>query len=80
MPVKKYETWKKMLWEAYRIFGLSFLAVVLAQFEAGVDLREWKSWGYSLLISALVAGIKAVGKYLREKASDYKAMIFKLPL
>lgn len=76
----KYEVWKKMLWEAWRVFGLAFLAVIFAQFEAGVDLREWRSWAYSLVLSAGVAGLKAIGKYARAKlASSYESFIYKLP-
>ncbi len=79
MPVKKYPTWKKVAIEAGRVFVPAFLAVVYAQFEAGVDLKEWKSWAYSLFISALVAGVKAVGKYLRERAKNYQSLAYKLP-
>lgn len=80
MKKEKFEVWKKMLIEAWRVFGITFLAVIFAQFEAGVDLKEWKSWGLTLLLSAGVAGLKAVGKWAREKfASNYESIIYKLP-
>lgn len=78
----EYSAIKKALWEAWRVFLPAFLAVIYAQFEAGVDLKELKSWGYALLSSAALAGGKAVVKWLREKywRGDYGKAIYKLPL
>lgn len=78
----EYGAVKKALWEAWRVFIPAFLAVIYAQFEAGVDLKEIRSWGYALLVSALLAGGKAVVKWLREMygRGDYGKAIYKLPL
>lgn len=78
----EYSIVKKALIEAGRVFFLSFIAVVYAQFEAGVDLRDYKAWLLPLLTSAGVAGIKAVVKWLRESyfKGDYSNIIYKLPL
>lgn len=77
----KYPEWKKAVWEAYRVFLPAFLAIVYAQFEAGVDLKEWKAWTFSLLSAAVVAGVKAVVKWAREKygKGDYAKAVYKLP-
>lgn len=81
MPAKKYELWKKSLIEAWRAFLPAFLMVIFAQFEAGVDLKNWKAWVFSLLSSALAAGARAVIKYLREKyAKNYQSILYKLPV
>lgn len=81
MAVKKFETWKKVVIEAWRAFIPAFGVVVFAQFEAGVDLKNWKSWVFSLLASATVAGLKAVAKWAREKfAKNYQSILYKLPL
>jgi len=78
---KKYEAWKKGLWEAWRVFLPAFLAIIYAQFEAGVDLRKWEAWLPSLLAAAVVAGLKAVFKWARAKffAGEYSRFIYKVP-
>lgn len=78
----EYSVAKKALIEASRVFFLSFIAVIYAQFEAGVDLRDYKAWLLPLLTSAGVAGIKAVVKWLRETyfKGNYSSLIYKLPL
>jgi len=81
MPFKQYKTWKKVLIEAVRAFVPAFLAVIYLQFEAGVNLQEYKSWVMPLLASASLAGIRAVMKWLRERhAKDYTSFLYKLPL
>lgn len=77
-----YPELKKALWEAWRIFFASASVVILAQFEAGVNLKDWKNWVYSLGSAAIVAGLKATVKYVREKyfKGEYDHIIYKLPL
>lgn len=81
--VKKvsYPAYKKALWEAYRTFIPAFLAVIFAQFEAGVDLKEWRAWVLPLLLSALAAGFRAVVKWVRTEKFplDYSRAIYKIP-
>lgn len=81
MAKKKYAEYKKALWEAWRAFFPVFSAIILIQFEAGVDLLDWKNWAPSLLISAAVAGLKAVFKWVRAKyfAGKYDSFIYKFP-
>jgi len=76
-----YPAIKKALWEAWRVFIPAFIAIIYAQFEAGVDLKEWKSWVPALLIASCVAGLKAVFKWARAKyfAEEYDTFIYKLP-
>lgn len=77
-----FAAWKKAVIEAVRVFFPAFLGVVALQFQMGVDLNQWQVWGRSLLISAVLAGIKAVAKWYRDTygAGDYKALIYKLPI
>ncbi len=77
----EYSDIKKALWEAWRAFIPAFLGVIYVQFQSGVDLKDWKSWVFNLLVSATIAGSKAVLKWLREKygQGDYTHWIYKLP-
>lgn len=77
-----YPAIKKAAYELWRTFIPAFLGVLYVQFQAGVNLQDIKSWGLTLLVSATMAGIKAVLKYLRDKYgnSDYTKLIYKLPL
>lgn len=81
MAAKKYATWKKALWEAWRAFVPAFLAVLYIQFQAGVELEKWQDWLPALLFGAFIAGVRAVFKWARERfgAGDYSKFIYKLP-
>lgn len=78
---KKYEAWKKGLWEAWRVFWPSFGAVIYVTFEAGVDLKDWRAWVPALCAASVVAGLKAVFKWARAKyfAGKYDNLIYKIP-
>ncbi len=77
-----YPAIKKAAWEAWRVFVPAFAAVIYAQFETGVDLKNWKAWAVSLLASAALAGAKAVFKWVRDTYGnkDYTKLIYKLPI
>ena len=76
----KYPVWKKILFNAWRAFGVSFLAVVVSQMQMGIDLSSWRTWIANLLCSAIAGGLSGVAKWLREiNAEDYESFIFKLP-
>ena len=77
-----YANWKKALWEAWRSFIPAFLGVIAIQLSAGVDLSTWKDWLPSLLIAGILAGVRAVGKWLRERYGEgnYDKPLYKLPL
>lgn len=81
MAAKKYEAWKKGLWEAYRTFIPAFLVVIFAQFEAGVNLQEWRAWLPPLVLSGGAAGTRAVVKWYREvyAPKQYDSLVYKLP-
>lgn len=76
-----YPAWKKAAWEAWRVFGLAFLAVIYAQLEAGIDIANWQLWLRSVLVAAFAAGVKAAIKFIREKYGQglYDKWIYKLP-
>lgn len=76
----EYPNWKKALKGGWRVFYPAFLAIVLAQLSAGVDMGEWQSWLPALIISAVSAGVGAVMKYLREEygQQDYSKLIYKV--
>ena len=77
-----YPAIKKAAWEAWRVFLPALAAVIYAQFQSGVDLKNWKAWATTLLVSAAVAGAKAVFKWTRETYGngDYSKFIYKLPI
>jgi len=76
-----YPVVKKALWEAWRVFLLAFGAIIYATFEAGVNLKNWKAWIPLLGAAAIVAGFKAVFKWVRAKffAGKYDNLIYKIP-
>lgn len=78
----EYSIVKKALYEAWRVFFPAFALVIFTQFEAGVDLRNWKAWAFTLIGSALLAGVKAVMKWARDEfgGGNYSHIIYKLPL
>lgn len=80
--VENYPAIKKALWEAWRVFIPAFLAVVYAQFEAGVDLKNTESWILPLISAALLAGIKATLKWARDTYGNqnYSSLIYKIPM
>lgn len=83
MPKKvDYPVIKKALWEAWRVFIPAFSAIIYVQFEAGVDLKDWKAWIPSLVLSAGLAGIKAIVKWIRAKyfAGKYDSFVYKFPV
>ena len=77
-----FSPFKKALIESWRVFIPAFIAIITAQFQVGVDLKDWRAWLLPLVLSASLAGFKAVVKYLRETygLGDYTKLIYKLPL
>ena len=77
-----YPIIKKMAFEAFRVFFLSAGAVVTAQISAGINILDWKNALVTLAISAAVAGLKAVGKWLRDAygQGNYQSFWYQLPL
>jgi len=77
-----YPAVKKALWEAWRIFLPSFLTVIYIQFQAGVDLSMWRKWFPALIGAGVLAGLKAILKWAREKYGngEYDKLIYKLPV
>lgn len=77
----QFPIWKKAFIEGWRVFFAAFIAVIAAQLQAGVNIMQWQVWLRSLIISAAVAGLKAVFKWSREKyGTSYDQLIFKLPI
>ena len=76
-----YPAVKKAVWEAWRIFIPAFLTVIYFQFQAGVDLKIWQDWLPALFGAAVLAGLKAVIKWAREKYGnrEYGKLIYKIP-
>ena len=72
----------KALIEIWRVFIPAFIAIVIAQFQVGVDLKDWKAWLLPLILSASLAGFKAVGKYIRDMygLGNYSSLVYKLPI
>lgn len=77
-----YPAIKKAIIEAFRIFFLAAGAVIVAQIQAGINITDWKNALIALGIAAVVAGAKAVGKWLRDTygQGNYSSFIYKLPL
>lgn len=77
--MSQYPRWAKVIWHYVRIFVASFLGVLSYQALLGA----WRSSDllFTLVESAIIAGIAAVFKALREAVGkDYDNLIHKLPL
>lgn len=76
-----YPLIKKMAFEAFRAFFIAAGAVVVAQIQAGINVADWKNALITVGIAAVAAGVKAVGKWLRDTYGngDYSNIVYKLP-
>ena len=95
---KKYPLWKKLVWRFGRVFLSAFVVTfgaVLTEFDGSKIIAVGMKFGfggflaalwgvvfYPAVLSAIVAGISALGKAIREQFGDsgYKSKIHKLPL
>ena len=77
-----FSPFKKALIESWRVFLPAFIAIIVAQVQIGVDLKDWKAWLLPLILSASLAGFKAVGKYVRDTygLGNYSSLVYKLPI
>ena len=76
-----YSTIKKSLWEAWRAFFPAIVVTATAQLSVGADGQDAQVWLRSVAIASVLAGVRAVAKWLREKhPGEYQRMIFKLPI
>lgn len=73
--MKDYPVWKKSLITGARIFVGASLLSIATSISNGVALED-------LLLPALVGGLTALGKFLREKVGNenYSSFIYKLPM
>lgn len=96
MATKEYPTWKKIAWRFSRAFLSAFIvtfASFLVAFDGAEIISDglklgfsgfirslWAVVFYPAILSALVAGIQAVGKALREHFGDedYKSPVHKI--
>lgn len=76
-----YPAIKKAVWEAFRVFFVAAGAVIVAQVQAGINVTDWKNALIAVGIAAGVAGLKAVGKWLRDTygRGNYSSLWYKLP-
>ena len=81
MPRKKmvYPVWKLLVWRYLRVFLSAFLVVLAVSLS---DVNNVDNLWELALYPAIIAGISALGKYLRETLGngDYTKKIYKLPL
>lgn len=77
----KFAVWKKAVIEAWRAFLPAFLGVVSVQLQVGAGTEDVWFWLRSVLVAGIVAGVRAVFKWAREKwgQGDYNKFIYKLP-
>ncbi len=73
--MKDYPVWKKSLITGVRIFVGASLLSIATSISNGVALGD-------LLLPALIGGLTALGKFLREEVGkgDYNSFIYKLPM
>lgn len=72
-----YPAWKKIAWRFLRVF----VAAVLIQFATDLAaIASFEDLTQKVLVSALTAGISALGKAVREwlASDDYKASIHRI--
>ena len=76
-----YAKWKKVLWRFGRIFLAAFLTT-LALTIGDLETLDINNLWPVVVYPAIVAGINALFKALREKIGDgdYSKLIYKLPL
>ena len=95
--ISDYPTWKKALWEAYRTFGKAFVVTFAGVLIGanGIEILKdgaaisfpvflkslWAVVFYPGILSGIMAGIAAVGKYIRDTIGqkDYSHPVYKLP-
>lgn len=77
-----YPNWKKAAIQLWRTFFAAFVVILGAQLEAGVDVANFETWVRSAIGAAILGGVRAVFKFIRETyfAGDYDNDIYKIPL
>ena len=76
-----YAHWKIILWRFVRVFLAAFLGQLALSLVILVDLTLETLW-VTLILPAVIAGISALSKILRDKYGDeeFKKPIHKLPV
>ena len=76
-----YPEWKIILWRFVRVFLAAFIAQLALSLVVLETLTIETLWP-TLVLPAVIAGISALGKAIRDKVGDdkYESRIHKLPL
>ena len=74
-----YAKWKLVAWRFGRVFLSAFLVTLSVTVQ---DLQNWESLWPLVLYPAVIAGVSALFKALRETYGneDFTKIIYKLPL
>jgi len=77
-----FPNWKKALIQVWRTFAAAFVVIMTTQLQAGVDVTNFEAWARSAIGAALLGGVRAVFKFIRDTyfPGDYDNDIYKIPL
>ena len=76
---EEYALWKKSLWTFGRVFLAAFLTTTALALK---DVQNLDSLWMLAVYPAIIAGISALAKYVRDRvgAGDYGNAIYRLPV